>query len=165
MPGHYFAQADLESAVGNATALRKLLPLPGTSVADPAAMDKCLSMVDGWIRESIGQAFGLASFDAKWFGTDPTPFDADSKKSVATQGEFLLAYAAHWKGTGGQAIPPEVGKMKDAAMEALAQMGARKLGLGTDNHPASARHYRLAQPLTPGNAPAGGHRAAFKGFT
>jgi len=165
MPGHYFTQADLESAVGGATALRKLLPLPGTAVADPAAVDKCLSMADGWIRETIGFSFGLASFDAKWFGTDPKPFDADSKKSVATQAEFLLAYAAHWKGTGGQAIPPEVATMKGAAFDALKQMGERKLGLGTDNQPATSRHYRLAQPLTPGNVPTGSHRAAFKGFT
>lgn len=172
---HYLAQAALENAVGGPRRLRELLKArsgEAPTTASATAIESVLGNVDGCLRRQIGMSFDLDSFDALWFNVavrnSPAPTEPMSemdKRSIETALKAFGRYYAWLEGGEGQAMPDEVRTDHERELKAMENMGKRLHDLGSGVKPGTSRHYRHAQPQTPGNAPVGSHRRAFRWFT
>jgi hypothetical protein len=172
---HYLGQTDLENAVGGPRRLRELLKArqgePPTA-ASATAIESVLGNVDGCLRRQIGMSFDLDAFDALWFNTavrqapaPAVPMSDMDKTSCQTSLKAFGRYYSWLEGSEGQAVPDEVKAEHERELKAMENMGKRLYDLGSHPKPGTSRHYTHRQPMTPGNAPSGSHRAAFRWFT
>lgn len=170
---HYISAADGENSVGGAARLKELLAQPGAKRAtvDPVKLESVLNNVTGDVRSAINHDWDIDAFDALWFnqtinGVAPPaiPMDDSDKATLVTNAKMLFAYWAWKEGAEAQAMPQVVADDRKAALENLRALGMRLKGWGSQRKPATQRHFKLGQPLTPGHHPAGGHRSKFEGF-
>ena len=172
---HYLSTADLENAVGGPRRLRELLKARAgepTTAASTTAVESVLDNVDGCLRGQIGMSFDLDSFDALWHNAPrrgkpapAVPMDDEDKKAIRAALKAFASYYAWKEGAEGQAMPETVAKDHERELGNMQRMGARLQSLGSGPQPGTSRHYRHRQPMTPGNAPRGSHRRAFRGLT
>ncbi len=171
---HYLEQADCESAVGGAKRLKQLLAQPGatTATVDAVKLESALSNTTGEMRSALGHDWNIDSFDALWFNVEingvappAVPMTPEDKLTVKTHGKSVFRYWAWNEGGENQVVPQNIINDRDGAIKALQAIGTRLSAWGSQRRPGTARHYKIGQPLTPGNCPALGHRDRFRGMT
>jgi hypothetical protein len=172
---HYLDELDGENSVGGPRRHRELLKArAGESAlaASPTAVESVQGNVDGCLRTQIGMSFDLDSFDSLWFNTSvrgkpaPTvPMSDMDKTAIKAALKAFYRFYAYLEGGEGQAMPPEVAAEHERQLVSMKNMGARLADIGSGPKPATARHYRHRQPMTPGHSPRGSHRKRFEGIT
>lgn len=170
---HYISAADGANSVGGERRLKELLSQPGEKRAtvDPDKLASAMDNTTGDVRSAIGHDWNVDGFDALWFnqeinGVAPPaiPMDDTDRATVKTHAKAIFCYWAWKEGAEAQAMPATVAEDRKGAIDKLEKMGLRLSAWGTQKKPATQRHYKLGQPLTPGQDPGYGHRFVFRGF-
>lgn len=168
---HYLNQEQCEKAVGGPAELRKLLPLAGSPLPDPAWVEACQGRADGEIRSMIHLSFDLDSFDALWFnmpiGNVPAPtrpMSDEDKATIISAGKDIFAYYAWKDGSKAQAMPETVATDRLLARETLKNMGQRLQTLGSEPATSTSRKYSWAAPRGVGHYNRQSPMARFRGM-